>query len=64
MKLTIQDVDSVLVQNIELARDTAKKKKLLYCPLTGYYTILKDGDSIWPEGNKSKHESIVRYNQI
>ena len=64
MKLTIQDVNDILSKSIELACDTSKKKKLVYCPLTDSYMIFVNKESIWPEGNKSKHESIVRYNQI
>ena len=61
MKVTIQDIDDVLKQKIELAADSIKKKKLLYCPLTNRYTVLKD---MWPEVTESKHEAIVMYNNI
>ena len=64
MKLTIQDIDSILSKSIELACDTTKKKRLLYRPLTKNYIICIDGESIWLDDNKNKRRVITEYNRI
>lgn len=62
MPLTIDNIQDILSQDIEIAADG--NKKLTYCPLTQRFNILIENKPIWPKGERNVNYSIRHYNNI